>query len=145
MVKELRPENFTADRLAVIFEKIHAEVNYPGPANIKYFFERWRHLMSLGIGRTWEAPGAVLGALFTPDIFTGEPQGLVVFWFALKEVRGTGVARELFEAFEATAKQSGCRMVCSAAHESIKPEARQKFYLANGFAKVETVYRKVLQ
>jgi hypothetical protein len=96
-------------------------------------------LMEQGIARTWEIPGAVLGALFYPDIYSGKQRAAVMFWFSEKRVRGTGAPVKLFDAFERAAE--GCEVKSSAAHMNLVPQLR-KFYLKKGYRLSEEVFSK---
>lgn len=139
--RELLPEEFT-DRLRPIFEHVRAEESLAfSPAQ---FFLTWPAYMRLGIARTWETHGAVLGALFTRDLFADYPTALVVFWFALPEVRHTPATRELFQTFERAAKLAGCYDIQSSSQVDLEPERREAGYLKHGFTKAETVFQKIL-
>lgn len=139
--KELKPEEFT-DRLSPIFVHIAKESGLP--FDVPGIIARWREWMTMGFARTWEVPGAVLGALFTHDIFTNRLRAAVVFWFSLPSARGTGVTKAVFKAFEEAARKAGCVDVQSAAHESLAPMRRQGGYFKNGFRKTESIFTKTL-
>lgn len=101
--------------------------------------------MFCDLARTWAAPGCVLGALFTEDLFSGQKRASVAFWFSLPEVRRTRTTREVFEAFERAARAAGCVDIQSAAHEALAPIDRGVGYLKHGFFRSETIYTKELQ
>lgn len=144
MVRELKFTEFT-ERLSPIFEAVLREANYPVRFNAGYFFSHWRRLMELGVAKTWESEGkAVLGALFVPELFSGEPQGICNFWFCLPEARGQGLGQALFAEFEKVAREKGCYAIFSSANV-IETDKRCVGYLTSGFSKVETTFRKVLR
>jgi hypothetical protein len=138
MLKELKPHEFT-ERLKPIFDGIADEFGAPDRWNPAHFFPNWQRLMEQGIARTWEIPGAVLGALFYPDIYSGKQRAAVMFWFSEKRVRGTGAPVKLFDAFERAAE--GCEVKSSAAHMNLVPQLR-KFYLKKGYRLSEEVFSK---
>jgi hypothetical protein len=135
--KTLKPCEFT-ERLEPIFRHVSAEVGLPGDA--EYFFTNWRHLMDQGIARTWEIPGAVLGALFYPNIYTGKTQAVVMFWFALPEVRGTGSPMKLLDEFE---KSAVGLHKSAAAHSMSSPERMRKIYRKRGYELSEEIWSKL--
>lgn len=139
--RELLPEEFT-ERLRPIFEHVRAEESLSFAP--EHFFPTWQGYMRIGLARTWETPGAVLGALFTRDLFVGYPTALVVFWFALPEVRHTPATGELFKTFEHAAWMAGCFDIQSSSQVDLEPERREAGYLKHGFTKVETVFQKIL-
>lgn len=136
-VKELEPHEFT-DRLAPIFRHIEAESGQPFDS--VFFFFNWQHLMCSGIARTWEKPGTVLGALYYPHIYTGIRRAVVMFWFALPEVRGTGAPIKLLDAFESTAE--GLHKSC-AAYTALAPERLRKILSRRGYTKSEEIWSKL--
>lgn len=140
-MKELKSIEFT-ERLAPIFEHISRESGEPFDAT--YFFPHWRHLMELGVARSWENDGCVLGAIFTPDLFSGNNRGLVYFWFSLPEVRGTGKPKELMTAFKEAAKLAGCKKCSSAAHVKLNHNGVSRLYMNAGFSLSESVYTQNL-
>lgn len=142
-VRELHSIQFT-ERLEPIFRHIEAESGIAGRFDPAYFFPHWRKLMELGIARTWEVEGAVLGALFANDTFNGRLMGLVMFWFALPAVRGTGAPLELLAEFESAAKKAGCKVISSAAYEGIKPMHTSRIYQNRGYDLTESIFSQVI-
>lgn len=139
--RELKPEDFT-ERLSPIFVHIAKESGLP--FDVPHIVARWREWMKMGFARTWEIPGAVLGALFTHDLFTNRLRAMVVFWFSLPEVRHSAATGSLFKAFEAAARTAGCVDIQSAAHQLVDPLRREHGYLKHGFQLTETVFTKTL-
>lgn len=144
MVRELKFVEFT-ERLLPIFlsvaERLNADNKYPVNPNPAHFFPQWRRLMELDVARTWEVPGAVLGALFVPNLFTGDREALICFWFALPNTRGT---LELIDAVEKAAKNLGCTRVKSAAFGVLRGDSMERLYKSLGYECVETGWSKTL-
>jgi hypothetical protein len=140
-VKELKSIEFT-ERLAPIFEYISREsgVSFDG----SYFFPHWRHLMELGVARAWTDEGCVLGAIFTPDLFSGDMRGLVYFWLALPHIRGTDKPIKLFRSFQIASELSGCKKLSSAAHANLNHAKMCRNYENAGFKLTESVYTQDL-
>jgi hypothetical protein len=141
MLRELQVTEFT-ERLEPIFRSVESRL----PENLQgrraeYFFPRWRHLMELGVARTWEIPGAVLGMLITPDIFSGTPVAHVPFWFSFPETPGTG---ELLRRAEKVAKESGCARISIAAFDCLDGDRIADIYRNCGYAQTERTFQKEL-
>ena len=102
-------------------------------------------MMRQRLARTWELPeGAVLGAVFVPDIFRATTTGLVVFWASTPEGRRAGKALELFRAFERAAQEEGCERICAAAHKNMNADRMRKLFKRRGFFEMETTFCKNL-
>jgi hypothetical protein len=141
MATELKSEEFT-DRLAPIFESVRLRLpERLQQRNLGYFFPQWRKLMTMGFARTWEIPNAVLGCLFTPDIFGGPPQASVPFWFSLPGTDGT---LALLLAAEAAAKGAGCPRLSISAYCTLEGERIAELLKALGYAETERVHQKEL-
>lgn len=141
MVTELKPENFT-ERLEPIFRSVESRLPEKlRGRNLTYFWPQWRNLMKLGVARTWEIENAVLGCLFTPDIFSGAPQASVVFWFSTPGTKGT---RELLDAAEHAAQAAGCKRISIAAYGALEGDRIAELYRAFGYAETEKVFQKEL-
>lgn len=140
--RELNPEQFT-ERLEPIFRSVEARLpEHLRGRKSEYFFPHWRHLMELKVARTWEIPGAVLGMLTTPDIFSGVSVAYVPFWFALP---GTRHALELLTAAEEAAKQAGCLRLGIAAFRGLEDERLSRVYFHRGYDQTESTFQKELK
>lgn len=139
-ISELTPSEFN-ESLLPIFEAVHSEVR-DSKFSPEHFFPTWQAFMRADIARTWFAPGVVLGATFTPCVFSRDVQAHVVFWFSLPEVRGTGIAGKVFEAFEAAAISSGAKAIYGAAYRGLNYEKRVAGYEKCGFEQIESTFRK---
>lgn len=144
MLKELLPHEFT-ERLLPIFLHIEHETGILGRNNPKHFFPAWRRMMEIGVARTWENDGCVLGALFTPEIYSGNIQVHVFFWFSLPEARGTGRPIDLMKACEEAARQAGAFKLSSSAHVKSSPQRAENAYKKLGFEFSESVFTKELK
>ena len=143
MPRELKSHEFT-ERLEPIFLHIEQETGFKGRVNRKHFFPAWRRMMEIGVARTWETEGAVLGAIFTPELYSGQIQVHVIFWFALPEARGTGRPQALLEACELAAANAGAFKISSSAHVKSSPARAAGAYHKRGYEETETVFTKNL-
>lgn len=143
MLRELKAHEFD-ERLAPIFEEVQADAGHAGALNSDFFFPHWQHLMELGIARTWEVPGAVLGALFVNDTFRGTPTALSVFWVSTKAARKGGECLKLLGAFEAAAREKKCTRMLMTAHCDANYKAMQRMFKRRGFKPLELEVQKEL-
>jgi hypothetical protein len=107
----------------------------------EYFFPRWRALMELKVARTWEIPGAVLGMLITPDIFSGVLVAHIPFWFSIPGTPGT---HELLQVAEFAAQDAGCARVSIAAFDCLNGDRIAGVYINRGYAQTERTFQKEL-
>jgi len=144
---EIEAPAFTEERYGVIVRAIEKrlEATYPGRFDYPHFFRTWREIMALGIARTWEAPGALLGVTFTQNIFTGDFNANVVFWWATEEGRKGGGTLALLKAAEAAAREHNCRLFSSAAYGEMDSDLMEKLYKRKGYTKSETIFRKEIK
>lgn len=136
--RELKPTEFT-ERLEPIFRSVESRL----PENLRgrkseYFFPHWRHLMELGVARTWEIPNAVLGMFCTPDIFGGVSQASVVFWFSIP---GTPETIRLLEAAETAATKCNAAIQI-AAYDGLDGDRIAEIYRSRGYVQTERIFRK---
>lgn len=141
MIRELQHTEFT-ERLEPIFLHIEQETGFLGRFNPKYFFPAWQRMMAIGVARVWETEGAILGAIFTPELYSGKTQVHVIFWFSLPEARGTGRPQELLDACDAAAKAAGAFKLSSSAHVKSSPARAAGAYRKRGYEETETVFTK---
>lgn len=143
MIRELQHTEFT-ERLSPIFLGIEQETGFVGRFNPNHFYPAWRRMMEIGVARTWEIEGAVLGAIFTPELYSGKIQAHVIFWFSLPSARGTGRPQELMVACEAAAKSVGAFKLSTSAHVKSAPERAERAYKKLDFEFSESVFTKNL-
>jgi len=134
--KELEPHEFT-EEFAPIIQHVAAEAGQE--FNADFFFPCWRKLMEQGTARTWSIPGAILGALFYPHVYSGKLRAVVMFWFALPEARGTGRPMKLLDAFEKAA--TGLHK-SAAAYAALTPERLRGIFRKRGYAMSEEIWSK---
>jgi GNAT superfamily N-acetyltransferase len=135
--KELATHEFT-EQFAPIIQHVATEARQG--FNADFFFPCWRKLMEQKTARTWEIPGAILGSLFYPHVYTGEMRAVIMFWFALPSARGTGRPMKLLDAFEDAAK--GLHKSC-AAYAALTPERLRKILRKRGYELSEEIWSKV--
>lgn len=146
-VKELSAYDFN-DRLLPIFQHVHDNYKIrkdylvPGIFNPDGFFDQWQQLMELGIAKAWEIPNAaVLGAMVSTNVFTGEKVTMVVFW---DSSGNTKEAVKLLDACEKFSRESGCSQLYLSALNNDRSEVMQRFCRRKGFKNSETVFTKLL-
>lgn len=140
-VVEITSEDFSFERFGALFQQLSKESGIP--LNPEHFFATWTTWMWTGLARAWAAPGCVLGALLTGDLFGGRPRAQVVFWVAAPEVRKTPVTKQVWQIFEAAARAAGCVDIMASDYLDFR-SGREARYLEHGFRKTETVFTKVL-
>lgn len=106
-----------------------------------YFIREWMKWVTLGFARTWECSGAVAGALFTQDLFSGNPRALLMFWLSTPAARRTGAPIRVLSAFEKAAQDFGARPAASF-NRSVSPERLMKVYRKRGYETAEVIFSK---
>lgn len=141
MVTELKPEQFD-ERLEPIFRSVESRLpEHLRGRKAEYFFPTWREFMKRGFARAWQVPGAVLGMLITPDIFSGMTVAHVPFWFALP---GSWHSMSLLYAAEKAAKEEGCLRLSIAAYSGLDDARLGRIYFHQGYDKTESTFQKEL-
>lgn len=139
---EIKADDFTVENWGVLFQQVSKESGIPLDA--EHFFRTWRRWMEIGLAQAWAAPGCVLGALITRDLFGARKRAQVVFWASLPEVRKTGITKAVWHAFEAEARAVGCEDILASDLLSFGSNSREAGYYLNGFNKTEAVFTKAL-
>lgn len=140
-VTEIRPADFN-ERLEPIFRSVESRLpEHLRGRKAEYFFPRWRALMDLGVARAWGVPGAVIGLLVTPDIFSGTSVAHVPFWFSLP---GSKNALSLLRTAERAAKEAKCARFSIAAFSDLNFERMTWLYLHRGYSTTEVTFQKIL-
>lgn len=106
-----------------------------------YFIREWTKWVTLGFARTWECAGAVVGALFTRDLFSGNPRALLMFWLSTPAARRTGAPIRVLDAFEKAAQAFGARPAASF-NRSVSPDRLLKVYRRCGYETAEVILSK---
>lgn len=117
----------------------------PEPVNVEYLAKSWASLMRLGNAsayatfRNGEANGVLLG-LFTPDLYTGNLQGVEFLWAG----RDT---KSMLKEFESDCKEKGCKkVVCGISCDVMgdRVPVLRRFYRQNGYAPEKEAFSKRL-
>lgn len=144
MVRQITTEEFTPERIEPIVRFVEQRAKWARPFSPDYFFPEWRRLMEAKIAVTWLGADCVLGAIFVPLIFTGEPAAMVSFWWSRESMLPTNDPIRLIKAFEKEAAARNCRSCHSSAYGEIRSEAMERLYRRLGYAPSETTFRKLI-
>lgn len=106
-----------------------------------YFIREWTKWVTLGFARTWECSGAVAGALFTQDLFSGNRRALLMFWLSTPSARRIGAPLRVLAAFENAAIAFGAKPAASF-NRSVSPERLMKVYRRRGYETAEVIFSK---
>jgi len=109
--------------------------------NWDHFLPEWTNWTKLGFARTWVVGDAVAGALFTRDLFSGQPRALLMFWLSTPNARRSGAPIRALQAFENAAEQFGARPAASF-NRSVSPERLMKVYRKRGYEASEIIFSK---
>ena len=143
MPYKLGYDEFT-NRLEPIARSVESRGEWPRPFNPEFFFPHWQALIKLGIAEVWEAPGAILGAVFTTVSFTGTPVGVVSFWWSLPDAKVSD-RMSLLEQFESECRARGCEFAYTSAYGTQRHAATERLYRRRGYSMIETNFRKELK
>ena len=132
-------EFYLAARVAKGFEKCSKHVKI----DVEYLTKRYKSLSQAGVGAVFvlknqERIVGVFSCLKAADIFTGDALAIETGWFVLPEFRGAGL--KLLTAFDAWAKEQGCKRKALIHMEDSFPEALKKLYVRKGYSLVESHY-----
>lgn len=84
----------------------------------------------------------VFGAVFSPDMFSGDLVAAETFWFVRPEARGRSLSLRLLKAFEAEGANRKCQqflMVCLVACD---PETVGGILMRHGYSPMEIIHMK---
>ena len=84
-----------------------------------------------------EIAGAI-GGMAVPDCITGILSATEMFWYTRKQHRGQGL--RLLSAYEAWAKERGCKKVRMVHLYDLMPDKLRKLYEKRGYREIETTY-----
>ncbi len=79
-----------------------------------------------------------IGGMAIPDCITGILSATEAFWYTRKEHRGQGL--RLLTAYEAWAKERGCKKVRMVHLSDLMPDRLRRFYEKRGYREIETTY-----
>lgn len=143
-IVELTKFKLDDELLAILSDVTARNAGHPFSPDWEHFVREVQHWMALGLARVWKLPGAVLGGVFTKNLFTGLPCATVMFWFAEEKGRGRNAVR-LFDNFLHEARARGCQMIFASSYAtSFGYKKLSRFYKIRGFDESETVSRKVV-
>lgn len=146
MIKLLTTEELP--RLEGILNEFAKASGHPGGFCRDAFDPYWKVLLDANIGQIFyedDEDGkilGVLGAAFTPDMFSGRLVASEAFWFLLPEARGQRLSIRLLDAYEAFAKFKGCKQILMVSLSALSPEVVGAIYTRRGFTVLEVVYTK---
>ncbi len=83
-----------------------------------------------------------LGYVVWPDLHDGETVAIETYWLVDKKCRGGGI--RLFNEYEKSAKERGCKRISMVHMVDSYPEILSKLYTRKGYALVEKCYTKEL-
>jgi GNAT superfamily N-acetyltransferase len=142
------------EQLPFLFPIGHAFTDEVGRADFNEgaFLGSWSPLMESGVGEIhaiWSSGPvtrdqkiiAVLGAAFSPDMFSGRMTATELFWYVLPEFRKTGAGLMLLDHFEERAEARGCSEILMV-HFAHMGASLQKLYESRGFSLLEQTFRK---
>jgi len=141
--------SLTSKNLPLLFPIGHAFTKEVGRAafNEKSFTFYWTPLLDHGLGEVYvvrrdpKTVVAVLGATFTPDMFSGVLTAAETFWYVLPEFRKTGAGITLLDRFEQEAKHRGCQEILMV-HFAHMGAGLQRLYESRGYSLLEQTFRK---
>ena len=124
--------------------------DFVGSGGVEHVVEVYRKLIESGDGVELIAEdddGNIMGAIAgikAPDMHSGIMQAIETFWFVHPAYRKSGVGVALLEAFEAWAKEEGCKRVGMTYLVDSHPESLRKLYEYKGYKLVEQHFMKRL-
>lgn len=139
----------TLPQIIPIGEAFAKEANYPGGWSWPDFARMWASLLNGGLGKIFisEDRGTLagaLGAVFTPDPYSGQLTAVEQFWYVLPAHRKTRAGMELFLAFQEEAQKRQAKKMVMVHLANMTPESLQKFYEKEGFRLAEQIFWKEL-
>lgn len=106
-----------------------------------HFIREWTKWGTLGFARTWECAGAVAGATFTQDLFSGHRRALLQFWISTPGARRIGAPLRVLNSFETAAVAFGAKPAV-AFHRAVSPERLVKVYRKRGYELSELIFSR---
>lgn len=137
-------------RLRRIGREFAAAAHLPGGFCESHFEEQWFALLQEDLGVIFYenaddgSIAGVLGATFTPDMFSGRLVAAETFWFLVPEARGRSLSIRLFNAFEEEAKARKCQQILMVALAGLDLEVVSGILIRRGFSALEVVHSKEL-
>jgi hypothetical protein len=134
------------DRFSVgdFFEKC----GVTGGFKYDHFIANWESFLNKDLGAMWKAVDdnfriiGLFGGLITPDLFSGEPVAMGVFWYVLPEHRNKISGARLLFTFEVWAKRMEAKAIIMAHLLNTLPAQVESYYEARGYRPLEIHYVK---
>lgn len=137
-------------RLRRIGREFTIAAELKGEFSESHFEGVWKTLLEADLGVIFYenaddgSVAGVLGATFTPDMFSGRLVGAEAFWFLVPSARGKSLSIRLFNAFEEEAKTRKCQQILMVALTGLDLEIVSGLLLRRGFSALEVVHTKEL-
>lgn len=137
-------------RLRAIGKTFAEAAKLPGGFCESHFEEVWVHLLYENLGVIFYenaedgSIAGVLGATFTPSMFSGRLVAAEAFWWLVPEARGRSLSIRLYNAFEEEAKARKCQQILMVALAGLDLEIVSGLLLRRGFSALEVVHTKEL-
>ena len=135
-------EEFTAEKWTALAQVAVLKCQPPFRFNPEHFFLSVQDMMRMGMAQAWsnEEETAFLVALFFPNMFSGDPVALNLFW-----VGAAGQASlDLLRQFQTTARERGCTAVYGSAFRNYRTESMTRLFRRLGYAPHEAGFIKML-
>ena len=139
MIRVLTPDEFTDESFGWLARKMEAQQKWEAPFNPEHFFPQVHGMQNLGTLKIWAKERSALGGMFANSVYSGKPQGIVLFWWTDHEDTSG-----LREAFEQEAVERGCERVFSSTYREVSRDAIERLYRIKGYHASETIFEKVV-
>jgi GNAT superfamily N-acetyltransferase len=147
MIREWTLEDAKTNRLAVFMKAFEQATSFV-KVDSNYTHKVYLDMMTRGVARLFIAEtddkqiqGAI-GFIVSKDFHEDVKIAIETFWFVDPTYRGIG--KELFNVFEATAKEMGCKKLAMIHLADSYPDSLEAFYLKNGYKLLEKHYVKAV-
>lgn len=125
-----------------------AEADYPHPFNPAFFFGFWDSVMANKLGEIFivskeEKTVGILGAVFTPDVFSGVAQAAESFWFVRPGFRLSRAGLLLWNAYEKASRERNCKINLMVHLDGLGESVLSRMFEKRGYRRAEQTYRKV--
>lgn len=121
------------------------------PLNEKHYGHFWSCVLSGNTGIIFlleDEAGQVaggIGGISHPDLLSGEPCAVELFWYVKPEFRKGLWPVRLLRSFEGWAEANGCKTVAMIYMQDSQPEKMKEFYERSGYRLLESHYTKAIK
>jgi hypothetical protein len=140
-IKELSTGDFSEHNFTALARSVEGQQNWSRPFDPKHFFGVAHNLMNNGVLKVWGCQSAVLGGLFVRNIFSGTPDGIVMFYWSFDGK----ASKQLWNLFTEEAKRLDCVRIASSTFGPVRVEAMKRLYRMKGMTESECVYTRFLK